>query len=200
MERTILVKSVKGKEQYSTKGKRSRGRPPIYDSKKFPHMAYVACAELGAKNTDLAKLFGVNADTIRRWCGEKSEFSVAVKDGRDMWDSMNAEKAMKRLVTGYEYEEVSITQKLSGTIVTKTKKHVAPNITAIMFWLQNREPHRWKNVRKVEASITTRGEITHDHRYSGEVKFHLDLSKLEKEEVENLRSIIDRATANAGRS
>ena len=200
MERTIPSKSTKKKEQYPTEKKRGRGRPSIYDPKKFPHMAYIACAELGAREVDLAKLFQVTPDAITKWKRQHPDFILAIKDGRDVWDSENAEKALKQLTTGYEYEEVSITQKPSGTIITKTKKHVMPSITAIMFWLQNRKPHRWKNVRKVEASITTRGEITHDHRHSGEVKMKLDLSKLEKEEVENLRSIIDRATANAGRS
>jgi hypothetical protein len=39
------------------------GRPTKY-SEEYPHMAFTACAELGATNPQLAKLFGVGITTL----------------------------------------------------------------------------------------------------------------------------------------
>jgi len=36
------------------------------------------------------------------------------------------------------------------------------HMTALMFWLQNRAPDRWKDMRRVEKKVTHEGTVTHE--------------------------------------
>jgi len=42
------------------------------------------------------------------------------------------------------------------------KKAAMGHVTAMIFWLCNRAPDRWRNVQKIEHSGKVEGEITHD--------------------------------------
>ena len=44
------------------------GRPSKYNAELFPAQALVACAEMGADNVKLAKLFGVSVSSVRTCC------------------------------------------------------------------------------------------------------------------------------------
>jgi len=43
---------------------------------------------------------------------------------------------------------------ISGRKITKYNKTMAPDPTLIMFWLQNRAGHRWRNVKHLKANFT----------------------------------------------
>lgn len=174
--------------------KNKAGRPSLYEPDVHPKQAFVACSKMGAKKEDLAELFSVHRDTITEWMSKHQEFSAAVKIGRDEWDTNKAEVAMQKIVTGYDYIEATEVKDKDGNITKEvvTTKHVPPNITAIMFWLQNRAGRRWKNVRKIEAKLTTDGEMR--HIYSGGADMKIKLENLDKKELENLRELVYRAS------
>lgn len=55
---------------------------------------------------------------------------------------------MVKRALGYEFEEVKtvIDQEPNGarkTRIEKIKKHVAPDVTAQIFWLKNRKKYQW---------------------------------------------------------
>lgn len=149
------------------------GRPAIYDAERFPKIAYSACAEMGATNEDLARLFGVTVMAIEKWIREHSEFARSVYTGKDEFDSNKVEKSLRLRALGYdkEYEEVSET--IGGKYghsrtVNKKLVHVPPDVKAAIFWLKNRNRNRWQDVSvfnqnlnaKVDHSGTIRQEIS----------------------------------------
>lgn len=184
--------------------KRKIGRPSNYQED-FARQAYVACAELGATSAGLAKLFDVSLSSIEKWLRDITKFKSSVKDGRDVFNSDEVERSLLQRAMGCEYEEVSlrtftknrksigedgktIWEEVPVEERTVTIKRIQPDTVAIMFWLQNRDPERWKNVRRVEAGGSI--DVKHDHKH----KVEFDFSEVEDDELKTLRDILARTS------
>jgi DNA-binding XRE family transcriptional regulator len=102
-------------------------------------------ALLGATDKQLSDFIGVSERTLNQWKKEYPEFLQSLKKGKEYSDSKVAEKLYSRAI-GYEYEEKS-TEKSGRKIVktTITKKQMAPDSTAAIFWLKNRQPDLWRD-------------------------------------------------------
>lgn len=182
--------------------KKSRGRPLTY-KEEYNRQAEVACENFGATHAVLAKLFNVTINQIFVWERTYPEFKMSLRRGLDKWNCNVAEKSLIKLVTGFEYEEVSTrttTFKLKDKDVevpaverTVIRKYVKPEFTAIAFFLQNRteiDPEtgkaRWVNVRHVEAS----GRM--DHNYN------INLEGMSDEDLIKLRDLVAKAASLPG--
>jgi len=146
----------------------SNGRPAIYDPYRFPHIAYVLCKERGFTNEELARVFDVSISSVNQWIWMHEEFKRMVRRGRDEYDSENVENALRKRAIGYKYTETHRTRtKIIGKLsngteveipalsITTVEKEVAPDPRSAMYWLQNRQPERWKNTLKIEVDATT---------------------------------------------
>jgi hypothetical protein len=135
-------------------GNKGGGRKPDY-RKKFAIAAY-KLTMLGATDTDLADFFEVSESTINSWKKKYVEFSAALKKGKAIADAEIVLKLYKR-ASGYKYDEVSYekiifddksdkesikTELYKKRVVTK---EVAPDVTAQIFWLKNRQKNKWKD-------------------------------------------------------
>ncbi len=173
---------------------RHAGGRPCEFKEEYIEQARVACSEMGATIEQLAELFSCAIQTLYTWGRRYPEFMDAIKSGQDYWNNLRIERSLLERAMGYEYEEVSRKNTVIKTRrgdtpipaeeITRTKKKTAPDTTAIMFWLQNRDPERWKNVRRVEAQVS--GKVTHEHEV-------VDLSKLSEKELEELESTLGKA-------
>lgn len=148
------------------------GRPTDYDSDKFPHMAYVACRDGGFTDVKLAKLFDVSKSTINRWKYNYPEFWDSIKKGKDEFDVQVAEKSLLKRVKGFSYNETvkksfpikdeeGVITGYELRIVKKTRKHLAPDPTSIIFFLKNRNPARWRDKQQIEHTGKGGGPIRH---------------------------------------
>lgn len=118
----------------------------------FLEQAYIACKELGATDKELGLLFGVDEKTIQVWRRMRPSFGEMVQRGKDEFDSEKVEGSLKRRALGYDYQEMNKVRMGNGKVKkTFLQKHVLPDVTACMFWLQNRQPERWKNVKYVKT-------------------------------------------------
>lgn len=93
------------------------------------------------------------------------------------------EKRIKRvLVEGIDAEGAAVA--LPAEEITETHKHIVPNMTAIIFWLKNRQPERWRDVQAVD--------IKSEHKEEKVVRFEMlaglkmEFDKLEITELEKL--------------
>ena len=177
-------------------------------------------AKLGKTNPQIAKALGVGTETVHRWGLTRDEFGSALKTGRWVFDSSEVESALLKKALGYDYQEIqteeviimidgeekSYTEKVEAvkdpngklqkkvTLVPGMKrkimnKHYAPDVGALCFWLCNRQPESWRNVQS--QKIETTSTINHNHRHQ------LDLTKLGRSKLEQLRSIVAEATEDA---
>jgi hypothetical protein len=174
------------------------GAPPIYDAVRFPHIANALCKEYGFTTDQMGRVFGVSPRTVTDWIGKYPDFKSAVQAGKDEFDGVKVENALLKLALGYEYEETSVRSvqlkgfdgeghkiRVPAKETTKTFKVLPPNAKALLFWLTNRQPDRWKMVTTVNANINTKTEHT-----TRNLQVTADLSKMGTEQLKLLRDLV----------
>ncbi len=121
------------------------GRPTLFNPK-FVDQARRLTA-LGATDQEIADFFGVDVRTIYRWKDSADEFCQALKVGKAELDERVKRSLFWRAV-GYEHDEVDIRVVNGEVVQTPLRKFYAPDTTACIFWLKNRQPREWRD--KVE--------------------------------------------------
>ncbi len=120
-----------------------------------------AWARNGLTDEQIAHNIGISVGTLYDWKKRHHEISEALKRGKEVVD-IEVENVLLKRAKGYNYEE--ITQERIGDpetgdaklVVTKVvTKHMAPDVTAIIFWLKNRLAKDWRDKREIDHS----GEI-----------------------------------------
>lgn len=125
------------------------GRPTKYRPDYHP-VWVEKLAKLGATDIEIAEAFEVSTSTIRDWIGLYPEFSLSRKKGKMFADAEVASKLFHR-ATGYEHPDVDIKVVDGQIVITDLVKHYAPDTTAAIFWLKNRQPAKWRD-RPPEAT------------------------------------------------
>jgi len=126
---------------------KSPGRPTKY-REEFPEQARKLCL-LGATDAELADFFEVNPDTITEWKNVHEEFSVSIKRGKLQADANVADRLYQRAL-GYEHEDTHVSNYQGVITLTPIKKVHAPDTTAAIFWLKNRQAKQWREKQEVE--------------------------------------------------
>jgi transposase-like protein len=133
--------------------KKRAGRKSLYNPEFHPEKAG-ELALMGKTNPEIAHALGVTAETLNQWRKQFPEFSDAIKGNKDQADSVVVASLYQR-ACGYEYTEKSErVEPEKGTTITTTIKQVAPDVTAQIFWLKNRQPKDWRDKQQVEHSGT----------------------------------------------
>lgn len=99
----------------------------------------------GLTDEQVAGNIGIRAATLYEWKKKFPEISESLKRGKEVVDRQ-VENALLKRALGYEYEEVK--EKFECGVMTErtvTKKEVAPDTTAQIFWLKNRKPEKWRD-------------------------------------------------------
>lgn len=96
-----------------------------------------AWARDGLTDEQIADNMGVSRSTLNEWKKKYPDISDTLKRGKEVVD-IEVENALYRAA-------------LDG------------NITAIIFWLKNRQPQKWRDKQQVEMS----GELKHTNPFEG---------------------------------
>ena len=107
-------------------------------------------AREGYTDLQIAQKCGITTTTLYRWKNSHSAICDALKETKEIVDRM-VENALLKRAMGYSYEEITRiyrpdeegNQKLIDTKIIV--KEVAPDTTAQIFWLKNRQRDGWKN-------------------------------------------------------
>lgn len=125
------------------------GRPTDYKPD-YAEQAYKLCL-LGHTDADLAKFFEVCEATINNWKLAHPEFLESLKKGKEMADA-NVAASLYHRALGYEHPEDDIRSVNGEIVITPTIKHYAPDPTAAIFWLKNRQKDKWRDKQEHEHS------------------------------------------------
>lgn len=140
------------------------GRPSQYDDVDLEEVR--EWAKEGLTDFEISKRLGITTTTLYDWKNKFSEFADALKKAKKQAD-FRVENSLYQRALGYQYDEVTRERvpiydengNIIGHEVTETKvitKEVKPNVTAQIFWLKNRQPHKWKD--KKDIDITSDGK------------------------------------------
>lgn len=108
----------------------------------------------GLTDEEMSKELGIGVRTFYQWQKKYPHFKQALKENKGIVDHKVEDALLKRAL-GYEYEETEITASKDGKTsrVKKIKKVIPPDTVAIIFWLKNRQPEKWRD--KLNHHITT---------------------------------------------
>lgn len=113
---------------------------------------------------EICKYVGIVPSTYHKWLNEKEDFSDAIKKAKDNFDEImkcEAKRSLRKLIQGYEVDEVKTvySENKEGKPRIKertvTKKHYQPNTVAVIFALKNLDPDNWRDKQEVKME----GEI-----------------------------------------
>jgi len=150
------------------------GRPSSYDPAWHIPKAHSLCS-LGATIEQIAEVFDVSAETVRRWMLKYPDFCGSIRVGARPADD-KVEMTLFRRALGYEtietektYEmaevedpetgEIKVFKKL--TAVKEKIREVPPDTTAAQFWLKNRRPEEWRE--SYQHTVTEPDEVSPEH-------------------------------------
>lgn len=135
------------------KPKNKGGRPKEDVADKVDFEQVERLGGLGMTDVEIGYILGYHEDTINRYKKDK-RFLQALKDGKAKANSMVVAALYKRAI-GYTYEEVTYEAIKYGNgmpsenVKVKTViKHVEPHPTALVFFLKNRMPDRYRDVKE----------------------------------------------------
>ena len=123
----------------------------------FVEQAKKLCT-LGATDIEIADFFGVNVATINRWKAEHKAFCASIKTGKAQSDE-RVERALFSRAIGYEHDEVDIRTVGSRLVKTPIRKFYPPDTAAAAFWLKNRQPDKWREMKAVELTGAGGGPV-----------------------------------------
>lgn len=128
-------------------------RPTKYKAE-FAEQARKLCL-LGATDADMAEFFEVTESTINKWKLDHKEFSESLKKGKTLADATVADRLFKR-ATGYEHEAVKIFNNGGEAMEVPFIERFAPDTTAAIFWLKNRQSASWRDKQQIEHDVSDR--------------------------------------------
>jgi hypothetical protein len=114
-------------------------------------------AALGATDREVAEFFDVDERTLNRWKHDHEGFCQALKVGKAAADE-RVEQSLYRRATGYSYDAVKIFMPAGATapVYAPYVEHTPPDTTAAIFWLKNRKPDAWRDVRETKSDVNVR--------------------------------------------
>lgn len=126
-------------------------------------------AREGYKFDEIAVALCIDNQTLTNWQNKHPELKEAIVRGRDHFDTHKVERSLRKRAVGFhEIVEETKEPRQIGTefdfitgqevpkyelVTVKTvKKLVLPDTTAMIFWLKNRQPKRWRDKQDMEHS------------------------------------------------
>lgn len=159
------------------------GRPSKFKPE-FVEQAAKLCA-IGATDSEVADFFGVHDATLNRWKHDFPEFCESLKTGKTTADE-RVERSLYHRAVGYKHDAVKFFQAGAAIIREEYTEHYPPDTTAAIFWLKNRKPEQWREVKAIEMTGANGGAV--------KTEAALNVSGLSTEQLRAIASI----TVNAG--
>jgi hypothetical protein len=116
-----------------------------FDIKKIKKLAFY-----GLTDKDLCVLLEIDEMTLNRWKKDE-EFMLALKGGKLEADNQVVRRLYERAM-GYEHEDTYFSNYLGKVTATTYTKHYPPDPTALIFWLKNRQPDKFRDKQEIEHS------------------------------------------------
>ncbi len=137
------------------------GRPSKYDQSMDEQVTKLAL--LGMTDEEMAKFFGVTAQTFYNWQKSHISFFEAVHAGKEIADAEVAASLYKK-ATGITYQVERLRKNKEGeSEVVKLSVYEPPDTAAMKQWLGNRRRQNWSE----QVNVNHTGNITFETVFEG---------------------------------
>lgn len=129
------------------------GRPSKYNKDFHPKLARLL-AEKGLIDKQIAEELGISEATITNWKKDHPEFLASLKAAKEEPDN-KVERSLFERATGYVNKnavKIFMPAGAEEPVYAPYVEHIAPDVTACIFWLKNRRPDRWRDKQELEHS------------------------------------------------
>ena len=116
------------------------------------------CEHLKRGNTinTTCQAVGISKETFFQWM-KKPDFSDSINKAMAIPDKKVENALFKSATMGHRYKEkeykgVAVGEKIKMILVKTVTKIIAPNVTAQIFYLKNRQPDEWKDRHDLDVS------------------------------------------------
>lgn len=126
----------------------------------------------GLVQQQIADNLGISIDTLILYKKQYSEFSEALKRGKEVID-MEVENAMLNKAMGFTvivkksykvkdviYEDGRKVRESERIEIVDEEQYIPPDTTAQIFWLKNRKPAEWRDKQNVEIEQSKPFEVS----------------------------------------
>ena len=135
-----------------TAKKADKGRPALYRAEFVGQARQLAL--LGLIDAQMAEVFGVSERTFHAWKKTHPDFKKALAEGKTLADARVAESLFRAAVGGGVVKQVrSETDPQGAENRTVTESEVPADVTAMRWWLKNRQPEKWRDKVEVKEEI-----------------------------------------------
>ena len=119
-------------------------------------MKLEAWARDGLTDEQISHNMGCNIRTFYVWKKNHPQIDAALRADKEVVD-IQVENALFKRAIGYDYEEVKTVIETmpdgeKRQRAERTRKHVAGDVTAQIFWLKNRKQTVWRDRRETQLS------------------------------------------------
>lgn len=121
------------------------GRPSKYSKYYAPRMAELMSAA-GMIDKEMADELGIAESTFHKWKKDHPEFSDAIAKGKEKPNRL-VESALIKSALGHNGDDVTQYRDADGNITGTVmhRRYIPPSTGAMVFFLKNRIPDRWKD-------------------------------------------------------
>lgn len=127
------------------------GRPTKLD-KKMKERLKVGYL-LGLTDVQVCTLVDIDESTLAKWKQRFPEFFKSIKSWKAEADA-KVECSLYERACGFEHPEDKIFCNNGEIIVEPTTRHYPPDATSMIFWLKNRQPHKWRDKTDIDLTDT----------------------------------------------
>jgi hypothetical protein len=110
-------------------------------------------ALLGATDEQMAKIMGIDINTLNLWKRTHHEFIEAMQAGKDLADIKIVKSWYKR-AKGFWMWENHVCMYRGVVIQTPVRKYYPPDVMAATKWMALRQRTKWAEVTKIESTQT----------------------------------------------
>lgn len=114
-------------------------------------LAVARMAQAGMTDFEIASALDINTRTLWSWASHYEPLFNALTLGKAAFDERITRMLAIRAL-GYSYESEKVAINADGMITRATTiEHVPPDTTAMIFWLKNRRPAEWRDVKNIDV-------------------------------------------------
>lgn len=124
-----------------------------------------AWARDGLTDEQIAHNMGIARSTLNEWKKKYSDFSDALKKGKEVVD-IEVENALLKKSLGFkvsvkkafkvkkvDYENGKRLREYEEVVQAEEEVYIPPDVTAQIFWLKNRKPAEWRDKKDVSLEM-----------------------------------------------